>query len=62
MDALLFSGRPIYSAYPSLHDQKVAGAVMMVEQLLTLGTCIGVLLWPYLRERRTSRAALRQAA
>ena len=34
---------------------------MFVEQVLTLGTCIAILLWPYLRERR-ERRALRVAA
>lgn len=30
-------------------DQVAAGTVMLVEQILTLGTCCAVLLWPYLR-------------
>ncbi len=63
VDALLFSSTPLYARYadPSnrlfgispLTDQRLAGAVMMVEQLLTAGTCVALLLWPYLRERRT---------
>jgi hypothetical protein len=40
-----------------LTDQRVAGAVMQVEQLLTLGTCVAVLLLPILRERRARLAA-----
>jgi len=32
--------------------------MMMVEQLLTLGTCVGILLRPYLRERRARVPAL----
>jgi putative membrane protein len=62
-DALVFSGRPHYAPYAAqpdrlfglspLADQRLAGLVMMLEQLATLGTCIAVLLWPYLvgRER-----------
>jgi len=63
VDLLLFSASPQYARYANpanrlfgispLTDQRLAGAVMMVEQLLTAGTCVAVLLWPYLRERRT---------
>ncbi|MDQ5820032.1 MAG: cytochrome c oxidase assembly protein [Actinomycetota bacterium] len=57
-DALIFSSSPHYAAYRGAHglsalsDQRVAGLVMMLEQLATLGTCIAVLLWPYLTRRR----------
>ena len=44
-----------------LSDQRLAGAVMLVEQLLTLGACIALLLVPLLRERR-SRLAAREPA
>ncbi len=57
-DALVFSSSPHYPAYRGAHgfsavtDQRLAGLVMMLEQLATLGTCIVVLLWPYLTRRR----------
>lgn len=57
-DALIFSSSPHYPAYRGAHglsalaDQRLAGLVMMLEQLATLGTCIAVLLWPYLTRRR----------
>jgi putative membrane protein len=64
VDVLLFSSTPHYARYADpvnrlfgispLTDQRLAGAVMMVEQLLTVGTCVALLLWPYLRERRTA--------
>ncbi|HEX5469274.1 MAG TPA: cytochrome c oxidase assembly protein [Gaiellaceae bacterium] len=53
-DVLIFSLRPLYGAYAAqperllglspLEDQRVAGLVMMGEQLLTLGTFVGLLL------------------
>jgi cytochrome c oxidase assembly factor CtaG len=62
VDALLFSSHPAYARYAHvpdrlfglspLTDQRLAGAVMMVEQLLALGICVALLLRPYLRERR----------
>jgi putative membrane protein len=62
VDVLLFSSTPRYARYADpvnrlfgispLTDQRLAGAVMMVEQLLTVGTCVALLLWPYLQERR----------
>jgi cytochrome c oxidase assembly factor CtaG len=71
VDGLFFDGSPAYSAYArqderllglsALADQRLAAFVMFVEQVLTLGTCIGVLLWPYLRERRARRAVPRTA-
>ena len=57
-DALVFSSSPHYPAYRGAHglsalgDQRLAGLVMMLEQLATLGICIAVLLWPYLTRRR----------
>ena len=68
VDFLLFSSSARYGRYAHrpdrlfglspLTDQRLAGAVMMVEQLLTLGTCVGILLRPYLRERRARMPAL----
>jgi cytochrome c oxidase assembly factor CtaG len=64
VDALLFSSSPAYPRYAhvadrpfglsALTDQRLAGVAMMVEQLLALGICVAVLLWPYLKERRSS--------
>jgi cytochrome c oxidase assembly factor CtaG len=61
-DALLFSPSAIYPAYAGqpdrllgltpLRDQQLAGLVMIVEQLLTLGTLAAVVLVPELRARR----------
>ena len=51
-DVLVFSFTPLYPWYhgaeglSALADQKIAGIVMMVEQLLTLGTCVALLLRP----------------
>ena len=68
VDFLLFSSSAHYGRYAHqpdrlfglspLTDQRLAGAVMMVEQLLTLGTCVAILLRPYLRERRARVPAL----
>ena len=61
VDALLFTA-PAYDRYTGAHgisaqtDQQLAGAVMMVEQLLALGVCVAFLLRPYLRERRRKPA------
>ena len=62
VSVLLFSSEPIYPRYAdqpdrlfgisALTDQRLAGAVMTVEQLLALGICVALLLWPYVRERR----------
>jgi cytochrome c oxidase assembly factor CtaG len=58
VDALLFTSAPAYARYTGAHgwsattDQRLAGVAMMVEQLLSLGICIALLLRPYLRERR----------
>ena len=68
VDLLLFSSEPRYERYANpahelfgispLTDQRLAGAVMMVEQLLTLGICVALLLRPYLVGRRARRPAL----
>jgi cytochrome c oxidase assembly factor CtaG len=62
VDVLLFSSSPQYPRYAvqpdrlfglsPMTDQRLAGVVMMVEQLLALGICVAFLLWPYVRERR----------
>ncbi len=58
-DVLVFSFTPLYPYYQgayglsALADQQISGLVMMVEQLLTLGVCVALLLkprWrPYIR-------------
>jgi cytochrome c oxidase assembly factor CtaG len=51
-DVLVFSFTPLYPWYhgaygiSALADQQIAGLVMMVEQLLTLGICVALLLRP----------------
>ena len=51
-DVLVFSFTPLYSWYhgaygiSALADQQISGLVMMVEQLLVLGTCVALLLRP----------------
>ena len=62
VDVLLFSSSPKYGRYAHpadrlfglspLTDQRLAGVVMMTEQLLTLGICVALLLRPYLQQRR----------
>jgi len=51
-DVLIFSFHPLYPAYPGHTDQQIAGVVMMVEQLVTLGAVTFVLLRPRLRSAR----------
>jgi cytochrome c oxidase assembly factor CtaG len=51
-DVLVFSFHPLYPAYPGLTDQKLAGVVMMGEQLLTLGVLAFALLRPRMRATR----------
>jgi cytochrome c oxidase assembly factor CtaG len=57
VDALIFTSSPAYPRYVGAHgisaltDQRLAGVAMMVEQLLTLGICVALLLRPYVRER-----------
>jgi cytochrome c oxidase assembly factor CtaG len=64
-DVLIFSLRPLYPAYADqahrvfglspLHDQQLAGVVMNLDQILTLGVCAALLLVPELRRRRRAR-------
>jgi cytochrome c oxidase assembly factor CtaG len=63
-DVLVFSFTPLYPAYQGAYgisavtDQQLAGIVMMVEQLATLGTCVALLLRPrWSRSRRARLAA-----
>lgn len=66
VDGLFFAGDPVYSTYEGqderlfglspIEDQRLAALIMFGEQVLTLGTCVAVLLWPYLRRRRHARA------
>jgi len=62
-DVLVFSFTPLYPAYQgayglsALTDQQLAGIVMMVEQLATLGTCVALLLRPRWSRRRAARLA-----
>jgi putative membrane protein len=62
-DVLVFTFTPLYSFYHGAYgvsavtDQQLSGIVMMVEQLVTLGTCVALLLRP-----RWSRRAARLAA
>jgi len=62
-DVLVFSFTPLYPAYHGAYglsavtDQQLAGIVMMVEQLLTLGTCVALLLLPRRRHSRAARVA-----
>ena len=67
-DVLIFSLTPLYPAYASqderllglspLLDQQLAGVVMMVEQLVTLGVCCSVLVVGYVRAGRGRAATL----
>ena len=62
VDFLLFSSSARYGRYAAqpdrllglspLTDQRLAGAVMMVEQLLTLGIAVAILLRPYVGRAR----------
>jgi cytochrome c oxidase assembly factor CtaG len=70
-DVLVFSFEPLYPAYAlqderllglsPLTDQRLAGVAMMVEQLVTLGICVALLLRARERtaRRRTAAAAAR---
>jgi cytochrome c oxidase assembly factor CtaG len=59
-DVLVFSFTPLYPFYHGAYgisavtDQQLSGIVMMVEQLVTLGTCVALLLRP--RWHRARRA------
>lgn len=61
-DVLIFSFRSLYPAYhgafglTAVTDQQLAGLVMMVEQLLTLGVLVALLVRPRLREARLTPA------
>jgi len=62
VDVLLFSTGSAYPRYLGAHgisaltDQRLAGVVMMTEQLLTLGVCVALLLRPYVRQRQRNPA------
>jgi putative membrane protein len=62
-DVLVFSFTGLYPAYRGAYgisavtDQQLAGIVMMVEQLLTLGTCVALLLRPRWSRARRARIA-----
>ena len=63
-DVLIFTFTPLYPFYrgaygiSALLDQQLAGIVMTVEQLLTLGVCVALLLRPrWSRSRRARLAA-----
>jgi cytochrome c oxidase assembly factor CtaG len=62
-DVLVFTFTPLYPAYRGAYgisavtDQQLAGIVMMVEQLLTLGTCVALLLRPRWSRARKARFA-----
>lgn len=61
-DVLVFAFHPLYPAYHGAYgitahtDQQLAGVVMMVEQLLTLGTFVALVLRPRLRVARLAAA------
>jgi len=67
-DVLVFSFTPLYPAYRGAYgvsavtDQQLAGIVMMVEQLVTLGTCVALLLRPRWSRARRGRVAAPPAA
>jgi len=62
-DVLVFSFTALYPWYRGAYgisavtDQQLAGIVMMVEQLATLGTLVALLLWPRARRARALRVA-----
>ncbi len=62
-DVLIFSFTPLFPFYrgadgiSALLDQQLAGIVMTVEQLLTLGICVALLLRPRWSRGRTPRLA-----
>ena len=61
-DVLIFTFHPLYPLYrgaygvSALSDQKLAGLVMMLEQLVVLGTCVFLLMRPRLRAARLAAA------
>jgi len=62
-DVLVFTFTPLYPAYHGAYgisavtDQQLSGIVMMVEQVVTLGTCVALLLRPRWRRARAARLA-----
>ena len=66
-DVLIFSFHSLYPSYAgqderlwglsAVRDQQLAGIVMMVEQLVTLGLCVALTLRGYVRERARSAPA-----
>jgi cytochrome c oxidase assembly factor CtaG len=62
-DVLVFTFTSLYPAYHGAYgisavtDQQLSGIVMMAEQLLTLGTCVALLLRPRWRRSRAARLA-----
>jgi putative copper resistance protein D len=62
-DVLVFTFTPLYPFYRGAYgisavtDQQLAGIVMMVEQLLTLATCVALLLRPRWSRGRRARLA-----
>jgi putative membrane protein len=62
-DVLVFTFTPLYSFYHGAYgvsavtDQQLSGIVMMIEQLVTLGTCVALLLCPRWSRNRASRLA-----
>jgi putative membrane protein len=62
-DVLVFTFTPLYPFYHGAYgisavtDQQLSGIVMMVEQLLTLGTCVALLLRARWRRARAARLA-----
>lgn len=55
-DVLIFTFRPLYSLYPDVMQQQLAGIAMMAEQVVTLGTLAFVLLRPRVRAVRAATA------
>ncbi len=62
-DVLVFSFTPLYPAYQGAYglsavtDQQLSGIVMMAEQLVTLATCVALLLRPRWSRARAARLA-----
>jgi putative membrane protein len=62
-DVLVFTFTPLYPFYHGAYgisavlDQQLAGIVMTVEQLLTLGVCVALILRPRWTRARTARLA-----
>ena len=69
-DVLVFSLHPLYASYAAqpdrllglspLEDQRLAGLVMIAEQLVSLGTCFFVLLRPSLRRAHQPAGRIRE--